>query len=212
MIKVQNVSLTIRKNRVLSDINLSLNEGVIYGLVGKNGSGKTMLMRCICGFTRVTSGQIVCDSKVIGKDIDYPEDAGIIIESPGFVGYYTGYRNLKLLASIHAKTSRQTIKDTMHKCGLDPKLKTPVNRYSMGMRQRLGIAQAIMENQKILILDEPMNGLDENGVKDVREILLEQKKLGKIILISSHSKEDIDYLCDEVYRMNHGNLTKVYPA
>lgn len=209
MIEVQNVSLIIKNKKILSDINLSLQEGMIYGLVGKNGSGKTMLMRCICGFTRVTDGQILYHNKRIGKDIDYPEDAGIIIESPGFIGCYTGYRNLKLLASIRSKANRETIKSTMQKCGLDPKLKTPVSKYSMGMRQRLGLAQAIMEDQKVLILDEPMNGLDENGVKDIRELLLEQKKRGKVILISSHSKEDIEYLCDEVYKMNSGVLTKV---
>lgn len=209
MIEVQNVSLIIKNKKILSDINLSLQEGMIYGLVGKNGSGKTMLMRCICGFTRVTDGQILYHNKRIGKDIDYPEDAGIIIESPGFIGCYTGYRNLKLLASIRSKANRETIKNTMQKCGLDPRLKTPVSKYSMGMRQRLGLAQAIMEDQKVLILDEPMNGLDENGVKDIRELLLEQKKRGKVILISSHSKEDIEYLCDEVYKMNSGVLTKV---
>ncbi|MDO4165981.1 MAG: ABC transporter ATP-binding protein [Eubacteriales bacterium] len=209
MIEVQNVSLIIKNKKILSDINLSLQEGMIYGLVGKNGSGKTMLMRCICGFTRVTDGQILYRNKRIGKDIDYPEDAGIIIESPGFIGCYTGYRNLKLLASIRSKANRETIKNTMQKCGLDPRLKTPVGKYSMGMRQRLGLAQAIMEDQKVLILDEPMNGLDENGVKDIRELLLEQKKRGKVILISSHSKEDIEYLCDEVYKMNGGVLTKV---
>lgn len=206
MIQVQDVSLTLRKRRILSEVTLSLREGNIYGLVGNNGCGKTMLMRCICGFVKPTSGTVTVDGKVIGKNIDYLKGAGIILETPGFISHYSGFQNLKLLAGISAKPNKEKIKDSMRLCGLNPDLKLPVRKYSLGMRQRLAIAQAIMENQQILILDEPMNGLDRHGVEDIRKLLLDLKKDGRLILLTSHNITDIEMLCDEVYEMDDGKL------
>ncbi len=207
MIQVQEVSLTIKKRRILSDITMSLREGNIYGLVGNNGCGKTMLMRCICGFVKPTSGAVTVDGKIIGKNVDYLREAGIILETPGFIPYYSGFRNLKLLAGISSKPDKEKIKDSMRLCGLNPDLKLPVRKYSLGMRQRLGIAQAIMEDQRILILDEPMNGLDRHGVEDIRKLLLALKEEGRLILLTSHNMTDIEMLCDKVYEMDNGELT-----
>lgn len=206
MIQIQNVSLTLKKRKILSEITLSLEEGKIYGLVGNNGCGKTMLMRCICGFVKPTSGSVTVDGKIIGKDTDYLRGAGIILETPGFISHYSGFRNLKLLAGISAQADKAKIKDSMRLCGLNPDLKLPVRKYSMGMRQRLAIAQAIMEDQRILILDEPMNGLDRNGVEDMRKLLPGLKQEGRLILLTSHNMTDIELLCDEVYEMDNGKL------
>lgn len=209
MIKVQGLSLKIKEKEILSDINLDLENGKIYGLTGNNGSGKTMLMKCICGFIKPTAGKVTADNKVIGKDVDYLKNAGIIIETPGFVPYYTGLKNLKLLADINHKVGSEHLAQVMERCGLDPKLKLPVKKYSLGMKQRLGIAQAVMEDQQYLILDEPMNGLDKFGVKDMRELILELKDQGKLIILASHNKADIDILCDEVYEMDAGRAVRV---
>ena len=209
MISVENVSLTIGTAQILRDISVSFEEGQIHGIIGRNGSGKTMLMKCICGFVKPTNGTIVVGGKRIGKDCDFPENTGIIIETPGFIPYYSGYKNLKLLADLRKKVTADDIRNTMKTVGLDPELKRHVRKYSLGMRQRLGLAQAIMENPDLLILDEPMNGLDKDGVKDMRQYLLDLKEKGKTILIASHSAEDIDVLCDTVYEMDKGALTVV---
>lgn len=206
MIEVQDVSLIIRKCRILSDITLHMKAGNIYGLVGNNGCGKTMLMRCICGFVKPTSGTVTVDGKVIGKNTDYLREAGIILETPGFISHYSGFRNLKLLAGISAKPNKEKIRDSMCLCGLNPDLKLPVRKYSLGMRQRLAIAQAIMEDQRILILDEPMNGLDRHGVEDMRKLFLNLKKEGRLILLTSHNLTDIEILCDEIYEMDGGKI------
>lgn len=207
MIKVSNVSLTLKNVPILIDINVSFERGKIHGLIGRNGSGKTMLMKCICGFVKPTLGMITVGGKRIGKDCDFPENTGIIIETPGFIPYYSGYKNLKLLADLRKKITADDIRNTMKTVGLDPELKRHVRKYSLGMRQRLGLAQAIMENPDLLILDEPMNGLDKDGVKDMRQYLLDLKEKGKTILIASHSAEDIDVLCDTVCEMDRGALT-----
>ena len=204
IIEVENVSLTLDKKDILKNVSISCEEGRIYGLVGRNGSGKTMLMKCICGFIIPTSGKISVLGKTIGKDIDFVPDAGIIIETPGFISGYSGFKNLMLLAMIRKKIGKEEIREAMIKVGLDPDLKLSVKKYSLGMRQRLGLAQAIMENPRVLILDEPMNGLDKEGVLDMRNYLLALKKEGKTILLTSHSTEDIDILCDKVYEMEHG--------
>lgn len=209
MIAIKEVQLIIRKNEILKDISADFQRGKIHGLIGRNGSGKTMLMKCICGLVKPTSGEITVDGKRIGKDCDFPENTGIIIETPGFIPYYSGYKNLKLLADLRKKITHEDIKSTMEKVGLDPELKLHVRKYSLGMRQRLGLAQAIMENPDLLILDEPMNGLDKDGVKDMREYLLDLKEQGKTILIASHSAEDIDVLCDTVHEMDKGKMTAV---
>lgn len=209
IIDVRNVFLTLGKTEILKDISVSFERGKIHGLIGRNGSGKTMLMKCICGFVKPNSGEITVDGKQVGKDCDFPQSMGVIIETPGFIPYYSGYKNLKLLAELRGKIGGGEIKNTMHRVGLDPELKRPVRKYSLGMRQRLGLAQAIMENPDLLILDEPMNGLDKEGIADMRQYLLELKSQGKTILIASHSAEDIDALCDTVYEMDKGKLQKV---
>ena len=209
MIEIKNVSLILQKNEILKDISVHFERGKIHGLIGRNGSGKTMLMKCVCGFVKPNSGEILVDGKRIGKDCDFPKNAGIIIETPGFIPYYSGYKNLKLLADLRGKISRDDIRKTMEKVGLNPDLKRHVRKYSLGMRQRLGLAQAIMENPNLLVLDEPMNGLDKDGVADMREYLLALKAQGKTILIASHSAEDIGILCDTVCEMDKGKLEKV---
>lgn len=209
MIKITDLSLTIKSTDILKNINITFEKGKIHGLIGRNGSGKTMLMKCICGFVKPTNGTIIVDGKQIGKDCDFPENVGIIIETPGFIPYYSGYKNLKLLADLNKKINGDKIKETMKQVGLDPNLKRHVKKYSLGMRQRLGLAQAIMENPDLLILDEPMNGLDKDGVSDMRKYLLNLKEQGKTILIASHSAEDIEILCDTVCEMDNGILTKL---
>lgn len=209
MIQVKDVSLNIKGRLILSDINMELREGRIYGLSGNNGSGKTMLMKCICGFVRPTSGEITVNGEVIGKDTDYIRDTGIIIETPGFIPYYSGMKNLRVLSEIDGKADRAKIRETMEKCGLNPDLKLPVKKYSLGMRQRLGIAQAIMGEQSVLILDEPMNGLDKEGIAAVRELLLKMKGEGRLIILASHNREDINVLCDEVYEMEKGKIRRI---
>ena len=209
MIKVENVSLKIKKDMILRDINVEFERGKIHGIIGRNGSGKTMLMKCICGFIRPTEGEITVAGKRIGVDCDFPESVGVIIETPEFIPYYTGFKNLKLLADIRHKITDEDIRRSIELVGLDPKLKKSVKKYSLGMRQRLGFAQAIMENPDLFILDEPMNGLDKDGVGEMRKYLLDLKNQSKTILIASHSAEDIDVLCDSVVEMDKGRMEKV---
>ena len=208
-INVENVTKAFGETTVLSDINVALEKGKVHGLIGRNGSGKTMLMKCICGFVPVTGGTITIDGMRLKKDIDFPNNIGVIIETPGFLPAYNAYRNLKFLADIQGKIGREEIREAIRKVGLDPDSKKHVGKYSLGMRQRLGLAQAIMENPDILILDEPMNGLDKEGVADMRNYLLDLKSSGKTIIIASHSAEDIDVLCDTVHEMDKGVLTTV---
>lgn len=207
MILVKNLSLTIKETEILKTINVKFDSGRIHGLIGRNGSGKTMLMKCICGFVTPTDGEIFIDDCKVGKDFDFPPNAGIIIETPGFIPYYSGFKNLKLLADLNNKIKSEQIRAAIQQVGLDPNSKLHVKKYSLGMRQRLGLAQAIMENPDILILDEPMNGLDKDGVGDMRKYLLDLKKQGKTIIIASHSAEDIEILCDTVSEMDKGVLT-----
>ncbi len=204
VIEITSLNLTLTKTEILKNINLTFEKGKIHGLIGRNGSGKTMLMKCICGFVKPTSGEIKVNGEIVGKDCDFPKNMGIIIETPGFIPYYSGYKNLKLLADLNKKADKDKIRETMKKVGLDPDLKRHVRKYSLGMRQRLGLAQAIMEDPEILILDEPFNGLDKDGVKDMRNYLLDLKEQGKTILIASHNSEDISVLCDTVQEMDKG--------
>ena len=206
VIEVKDISLTISKNAILDHVSIEVRNGEICGLIGRNGSGKTVLMKCICGFMIPDEGEIVVNNKRISKDIDFIKDAGIIIETPGFIPTMSGYRNLKSLAMIRGVIGKEEIEASLKRVGLDPNMKKHVRKYSLGMKQRLGLAQAIMENPSILILDEPFNGLDRDGVLDMRKYLLEFKKEGKTILISSHSAEDISVLCDRVYEMDKGKV------
>ena len=209
MIRIENIRIQFGDTVVLDDINMELKEGNIYGFVGRNGSGKTMLMKCICGFVLPTSGTIFVNNKIVGKEIDIPDDIGIIIENPGFLPNYSGFKNLQLLAMIQNKIGKKEIKQAIQMVGLDPDSKKHVGKYSLGMRQRLGLAQALMENPKILLLDEPMNGLDNEGVEEIRSLLLKLKKEGKLIIIASHTKEDIRLLCDQVFYMDHGKIIQI---
>ena len=206
VIEVKNVSKSFKGIPVLNDINITCRSGKIYGIIGYNGSGKTVLFKCICGFLHVDSGEISVNGRVMGKEMDMLEHAGIIIEEPGYIRNLSGYRNLEYLYRITHKKDPAVIHSIMLKVGLDPQSRKKVCHYSLGMRQRLAIAQATMENQAILILDEPMNGLDKDGVAEMRKFFLEQKERGKLILLASHNKDDIELLCDEVYEMNHGIL------
>lgn len=206
---VKGLNLIIHKSIILKSIDVSFEKGKIHGIIGRNGSGKTMLMKCICGFVKPTSGTIIVNNKIIGNDCDFPDDIGIIIETPGFIDNYSGYKNLKLLADLKGAIDTNTILQAMKQVGLDGKSKMYVKKYSLGMRQRLGLAQAIMENPNLLILDEPMNGLDKDGVEDMRRYLLDLKEQGKTIILASHSAEDIDILCDTVCEMDKGILTKI---
>lgn len=211
-IQIEQVSKSFQERKVLKNISCELNWGQVYGIVGNNGSGKTVLMKCICGLLPYDEGSIRVAGKKIGKDVDFPEDMGMIIESPGFLPGMTGIKNLKILAAVNHRIQESQIRETMRVVGLDPNLKQPVGKYSLGMRQRLGIAQAIMEKPEILILDEPMNGLDKHGVKEIREVLLQMKEENRVILLSSHNPKDIDYLCDVVFEMDGGYLQEMNDA
>lgn len=209
VIQVEHAVKEFKETKALKDVSVNFEEGKIYGLVGRNGSGKTVLLKSICGFIPLTSGTIKVDGKQIGKEIEIPEDIGIIIEEPGFLANYSGIKNLQLLAMLKGKLNKQDLENVLIQVGLDPKSKKKVGKYSMGMRQRLGIAQAIMENPRILILDEPMNGLDESGVNEIRKLLMQLKKEGRTIIIASHNAEDIRILCDKVYEMDGGVIKSV---
>ncbi len=206
VIQVDKVSRYFGEDCVLKEAELTLYEGQVCGIVGNNGSGKTVLMKCICGFLPVTSGIIRVRGKEIGREVDFPESLGVIIESPGFLTDLTGFRNLEILAFMNRRITPAQIRLIMKKVGLDPDMKKSVAKYSLGMRQRLGIAQAIMEEPEFLVLDEPFNGLDKQGVEDMRKILLELKTQGKTILLASHNEDDIRILCDRVFEMDGGVL------
>ncbi|MCH5197209.1 MAG: ATP-binding cassette domain-containing protein [Oscillospiraceae bacterium] len=209
VISINNAVKKFRQAVVLDNVSAEFERGKVHGLIGRNGSGKTMLMKCICGIVPLTSGSISVDGKVIGKDTGILKNAGVIIETPGFLPGYSAYDNLKFLASINRKIGKDEIKAAIRSVGLNPDDKKHVGKFSLGMKQRLGLAQAIMEDPDLLILDEPMNGLDKEGVKDMRQYLLDLKTQGKTILIASHSAEDIDVLCDTVCEMDKGVLTVV---
>lgn len=205
-IEVQNVVKRFRDQVVLKNVSISFEKGKIHGIVGRNGSGKTVLFKCICGLMHPEEGVILVNGKRVGRDVDMPEDIGAIIEAPGFLPNYSGYKNLRFLANIRRKIGKEEILNVLKTVGLDPESRKHVGKYSLGMRQRLGIAQAIMEDPEILILDEPMNGLDNAGVQDIRALLLELKAQGKTILLASHNHEDIAALCDTVHEMDGGVL------
>ena len=209
MIKIENYTQKIKKDIILNDINLHLKENKIYGFVGRNGSGKSILFKGICGLLNISNGKIIIKGKEIGKDIDFYDNLGAVLDGAGFLPNLSSFDNLKLLASIRNKISDSDIKSALNKVGLDPNDKKKYKKYSLGMKQKLALAQAIMENPELLILDEPFNGLDSYSVKDIREMLIDYKKEGKTILISSHIKEDIDILCDEVYELDRGNINKL---
>lgn len=208
-IKIEGLTKVFGGDTVLDHVSRDFEEGQIHGIVGNNGSGKTVMMKCICGFLQPTSGRVLVRRLQVGRDMDFPPDMGIIIETPGFLPMLSGYKNLELLASLRRKIDKETIRHAILQVGLDPDSSKPVGKYSLGMRQRLGIAQAIMEDPSILILDEPFNGLDKYGVREMRELILWLRDKKKTILLASHNQVDIDELCDTVCEMDAGVMTMV---
>ena len=208
-IQVKNLSKDFGQDRVLKCVNRDFESGKIHGIVGNNGSGKTVLMKCICGFLLPTEGTVIVNGRRVGKNVDFPPDLGVIIETPGFLPGVTGVKNLEILASLNKKIGLSEIADAIRRVGLDPHMKKPVGKYSLGMRQRLGIAQAIMENPKLLILDEPLNGLDKHGEAEMRKLIKGLSAEGKTILLASHNQGDIDELCDTVCEMDAGVMTAI---
>lgn len=208
-IDINGYTKIIKSNIVLDNINLNLEKGNIYGFIGQNGSGKTMLFRAICGLIRPTKGEVIIDGKAITKDIDFPESCGVIIETPGFWEDLTGFQCLKNIASIKSKINNETIRKWMEKLGLDPDDKRQFRKYSLGMKQKLALVQAFMETPDLIILDEPTNALDEESILKFREILKYLKDNGSTILIASHNKTDIDLLSDKIYKINSGKIKEV---
>ncbi len=203
---IENAGKQIKDTWIYQDVTVSFESGKIHGLIGRNGAGKTMLLKSICGLTRVSTGTIRVFGKLIGTDTEIPDSIGAIIEVPGFLSNLSGFANLKYLAGLRKQIDDNAIRECMDLVGLDAANRKHVGKYSLGMRQRLGIAQAIMENPDLILLDEPMNGLDNEGVNDVRELLLNLKEQGKTIVMASHHMEDITELCDTVSVMNKGHL------
>lgn len=205
---IENLSKTIKNNKILDNVNLTFESGHVYGLVGRNGSGKTMLLRAICGLIFPDSGKVIIDGKQLHKDISFPESCGIIIENTDLLPNFSAFDNLKMLSEIKNTANDNMIKSAIKSVGLDPDSEKKVKTFSLGMKQRLSIAQALFEDPDILLLDEPTNALDEDGVNDVRRILLEQKKKNKLIIIASHNKEDISLLSDTVISVSNGRFQR----
>lgn len=208
VIVLNNVVKKFKNDTALRGISAEFEKGKIHGIVGRNGSGKTVMLKCICGLMHPDRGSVSVNGKLVGKETDIAEGVGAIIEAPGFLPNYSGYRNLKFLADIHREIGKEEIKTALKTVGLDPDSRKHVGKYSLGMRQRLGLAQAIMEDPPVLILDEPMNGLDKNGMAEMRALLLAFRDRGKTILFASHSGEDVDVLCDTVREMEAGVLSE----
>ena len=205
-IEINNVWKKIGRTEVLKDINLEFEGGKIYGLRGKNGSGKTMLMRAICGLITVTKGEIIINGKQLGRDMSFPNSIGVLIENPAFIDNFSGYRNLKALADINHIIGEEEIRNTIKLVGLDPDDKKKFKKYSLGMKQRLGIAAAIMEKPEIILLDEPINALDEKGVEEIREILFGLRSEERIIIVACHDREELEALSDEIIEIYEGSV------
>lgn len=203
-IQLTNISKTFGKQTVLQPLTIGFEEGMIHGIIGRNGSGKTVLMKMILGILQPTTGTVIVGDKRIGKDVDFPESAGAIIETIEFIPYMSAYQNLADIAAMRGNLSKTQIKEVLEMVGLGNVGRKHVSKFSMGMRQRLAIAQAVMESPKLLILDEPMNGMDEKGVEEMRRLILARKAAGTTIILSSHNIEDIRILCDQVYRIDAG--------
>jgi len=208
-IEIRNVAKKFKDIEVLNNVNMTLEEGKIYGFVGPNGSGKSVLLKMICAFYEPTTGEILFDGKNIIKENGFPPDTRAMIEKPCFLPELSGKENLELLAQIQNIIGEKEIDETLKKVGLDPNDKKSYYKYSLGMKQKLNIAQVLMENPKLLILDEPFNGLDDSTHQNIRNIILEEKKKNKIIILASHVKEDLEILCDEIYKFNNQTTEKI---
>lgn len=207
MVELRHVTKILKGKKVLDDICCTFTEGQVYGLMGINGSGKTMLMRAICGLITPTSGKVVINGKALGKELSFPESLGALIENPAFIDFYTGFENLQLIAKIKKVVSASQINDTLQKVGLEPGDKRKYKKYSLGMKQRLGIAAAIMELPDIVIFDEPLNALDEEGVKCFRNIIAELKEHGSIIILACHDRDELLFLSDHIYKIDQGRIS-----
>jgi len=206
-ISLHNLTKTFGQDTVLKGVTRYFEAGMVHGIVGNNGSGKTVMLKCVCGFLQPTEGWVEVFGQRIGRDVDFPQDLGLIIETPGFLPQFSGMKNLEILAALNKRISLKGIADAIRLVGLDPLVAKPVGKYSLGMRQRLGIAQAIMEKPSLLILDEPMNGLDKHGVEEMRKLFKSLASDGRTILLASHNSHDIDMLCDTVCEMDAGSMT-----
>ena len=206
-IKIKNATKSIKGHTVLDNITLTLESPNVIGFKGINGSGKTMLMRLICGLISPTSGNIFIDGKLLGKEISFPQSLGLLLENPAFIDDYSAFDNLKLLASIKGKVTDEKILESINRVGLSSADKKKYKKYSLGMKQRLGIAAAIMETPDIIILDEPTNSLDDSGVELVKEIVTEEKNRGALIIVSCHDKSVLEFLSDEIYTITNGRIT-----
>lgn len=208
IIKVENVSKIIRGNSVIEHISMELTSGKVFGFRGINGSGKTMLMRLIAGLIYPTKGQITVDNKILGRDINFQENMGLLIENPAFLDNYSGFANLKLLSSIQDKIDDKQIRRTLERVGLEPDSKKKYKKYSLGMKQKLGIAAAVLEKPELLILDEPANALDEEGVERLKKIVQEEKERGALIILSCHDAYLLEEMSDVIYLLQDGKLLK----
>lgn len=206
-IEMKNVTKKFKDVEILKNINLSFEEGKIYGLVGRNGSGKSVLLKLLCSFYSPTTGEILYDSIDINKEKIFPPSTRALIEKPNFMPELTGKENLLLLASIQKLIGEDEIDEVLKLVDLYEDKDKKYHKYSLGMKQKLGIAQVLMENPKILILDEPFNGLDDKSSKKIRQILLDEKKKKKIIIIATHIQDDVKILCDEIYKIDGGEIT-----
>lgn len=209
IIELNEVSKVIKKQTVLENINLSLEKGKVIGFVGHNGSGKTMLFRVIAGLVKPTAGKVIVSDQILHKQISFPKSISVLLEKPGFLEQYSGFDNLKFLADIQKRIDDQQIRQVIESVGLNPDDKRSVKTYSLGMKQKLAIAQAIMEKPDIILLDEPMNGLDEDAVKNVYHLIRAENERGATVLLTSHHKKDIEELCHIVYKMNAGKIQTV---
>ena len=210
LLKIDKASKTIKKKKVLDDVSAEFKSGLIYAVVGRNGSGKTMLFRALSGLMKVDSGAVTLDGRRLHKDFEMLPGLGIMLENAGLYPDLSAVDNLSFLMGINKKPDIRIIKEYISRVGLDPEDKRPFRKYSLGMKHRLVFAQAIMDNPSILLLDEPTNSLDEGGVSLIRELVLNMKDENRIIIITSHNREDIDMLADVVYSMSDGRLTKVW--
>lgn len=209
-IEIENLTKVIGTQEILKDITVGMEKGMIYGIRGKNGSGKTMLLRAICGLIKPTKGSVKIDGSLLGKDITFPKSVGVLIESPGFISSLSGYENLKMLADIKGIIGKREIEEVMEKVGLEREtFKKKYRTYSLGMKQKLGIAAAVMEGPDLILLDEPTNALDEESVRRVVTLLQEEKERGALIVIASHDLEELHSLSDTLYVMNQGRMKEL---
>lgn len=206
-VEIINITKKIRRNTVLDDITLTLVSPKVVGFKGINGSGKTMLMRMICGLISPTEGKVVIDNKELGKDISFPPDVGLLLENPAFIDEYSAFDNLNLLACIRGKTDSQMIERAIERVGLSDAGKKKYKKFSLGMKQRLGIAAAIMGEPDIIVLDEPTNSLDDDGVELVKDIVTAEKQRGALVIVSCHDKKVLEFLSDEIYTITKGRIT-----